>query len=207
MSDFELNIQFRSEDVRLIQQADQKVTLLKEVAGSSGQPVTWVTFNPFEGNTVNWTLDFGLYASNTLIQNGATIDKRSTVDPASSGVLYPFADGTFDNPTGDAGVNNYGIQNHYDTAQQLTFGVAQSVTANGTAFEANPLNAVPVLFNQEAIFTPIEKVTIFLQGKFDNGVILTEVQGGALTVDLTNNPSQAVHYDAAKGKFLAGPLP
>ena len=119
---------------------------------------------PFENNIITWSKEYGVYASFTEILSGASIQKVSAVNPATSGVCYPFETGSFDDPAGDAGKNMYGIDNQ--TAMQLTFGMAQSVKANGSKFDASPLNAVPVLGHQKATFKPIEKLQVFLHAHF-----------------------------------------
>ena len=71
-------------------------------------------------------------------------------------------------------------------------------------FDANPLNAIIIPNGQNAFFTPIEKVKVYLQSQFNNGVIITYIPGNALEVDLTDNPSATIHYDGSQ--FLDGPL-
>jgi hypothetical protein len=84
--------------------------------------------------------------------------------------------------------------------------MAQSVTANGSKFNASPLNAAPVLSHEKAKFTPIEKVQVFLHAQFNNGVIITDITSNVLDVDLTSNPTVIIHYDKAQGKFILGSL-
>jgi hypothetical protein len=201
MANYQLNIQIATQDVQTINAAGQKVAIVKSVGNSSGTPVIWVGFAPFENNQVSWQNQYGVYASSTQVQNGATIFKTSAVNPASANVYYPFVNGTFNPPTTPGGGNNtYGITNSY--SQPFTFGMAQSVTANGNAFEASPLNAVPVLSNQNALFTPIERVKVFLFANFDNGVIISNITSNALEVDLTQIANRTIKYDQASGTFL-----
>lgn len=200
MSSYELIVQIDSADVKEINAAKQVVTIVKEVGGSSGEPVAWVAFSPFENNDVSWEEQYGVYASTSQVENGATITKTSAVNPATSEVSYPFQNGTFGSPIPGGPANSYGIANQY--SQQFTFGMAQSVTANGSKFDASPLNAVPVLSNEDATFTPIEKIKVFLHAHFNNGVIITNITSKALEVDLTNSPKVTIKYDKASGKFV-----
>jgi hypothetical protein len=204
MSKYELTIQLATDDVHQINGVNQKVIIVKEVGGTSGSQVAWVSFSPFETNVVQWEEEYGIYASSIEVQESATIIKTSAVNPATSGVFYPFETGAFGAPTGDAGENNYGIENKY--SQQFTFGMAQSVTANGSKFNASPLNAVQVLSQQKVQFKPIEKVQLFLQGNYNNGVIIASIASKGLEVDLTSNPNVIIHYDKTQGKFILGPL-
>lgn len=204
MSSFDLTIQFAAEDAQAVNAASQQVSIVKKVGGASGSSVVWVAFPPFENNEVTWEEKYGVYSSTTSVQNGATIVKTSAVNPASSGVVYPFELGAFSSPTGALSPNDYGIQNL--SPMGLTFGLAQSVTANGSIFAASPLNAVPVLTQQSSTFTAIEIISVFLHSQFNNGVVISDILGPALEVDLTNSPTQTIHYDAKTGAFITGPL-
>ncbi len=204
MAAYNLTIQLSNEDVHTINAAQQKIVIVKQVGGSSGSPVAWVTFSPFENNLVSWEEKYGVYASTTQVQAGATIQKTSAVNPAKPELFYPFETGSFGFPTGNAGRNNYGVENEY--SQQFTFGMAQSVTANGSKYDAAPLNAVPVLSNEQATFTPIEIVSVFLHAQFNNGVIISNITSKALDVDLTSEPSVTIHYSSSQGEFIMGAL-
>ncbi len=203
MSNYELIIKIEPEDVEQIQQAGQEVGIVKKVInGSSGESVIWVSFKPFEYNEVKWETQYGIYASTTEIKNGATIFKSSAENPVKTDFYYPFEYGRFKSPTRNIGDRNqYGIENNY--SEKLTFGMAQSVTANGNKFEARPLNAVTVLRQETAVFTPIEIVKVFLHGEFDNGVIISEVKSNALEVNLTKNPIRTIAFNSATSSFVA----
>lgn len=204
MSNYTLNIQISTEDVHLLNAAGQQVAIVKEVGGASGTPVSWVAFSPFENNIVAWEEQYGLYASNTPVRDGEKILKMCDIYPATPGVYYPFENGYFGPPEGQVPGNSYGVENKSN--QQFTFGFAQSVTANGMSFNANPLNAVPVPPQSKAVFTPIEKVKVFLHARFDSGVVISYIPGPALEVDFTYAPDQIIHYDHSEGRFLMGPL-
>lgn len=201
MSSYNLTIQIPSDVVGNLHAAGQKVAIVKEVGNSSGTQVIWVCFLPFENNQVSWESEYGVYASNTLVQEGATINKISAVDPASAGLFYPFVNDIFGSPiTPGPGNNNYGIVN--ESSQEFTFGMAQSVSANGNPFSASPLNAVSVRSNQKVFFTPTEIVKVFFSGNFNEGQIIRNIPGEALTVDLTNNPNPTIKFDWASGTFI-----
>lgn len=205
MSSYKLTIQFKTKDVHIINESKQQITLVKEVHGSNGSPVSWVTFSPFENNVITWEEEYGIYVSITEIKAGANIIKTSAVNPATSGVCYPFDTGAFKSPeTGKHKENSYNIKN--ETSKKYTFGMAQSVIANGKKFDANPLNAVPVLSHEPAEFTPIEKLQVFLHAEFDNGVIITHIDSKALSLDLTDKSTAIIHYDQVSGQFLEGSL-
>jgi hypothetical protein len=209
MASYKLTIRLKTEDVHTINRVNQKIIIVKEVGvdsdtNSNGSKVSWISFSPFENNEITWETEYGIYSSTIQIEAGAKILKTSSVNPASSGLIYPFETGAFDSPSGDAGSNNYGIENKYH--EDFTFGMAQSAIVNGNKFDAAPLNAVTVLSQEQAIFTPIEKVSVFLNGKFNNGVIIASVSNKALDLDLTSTPSVVIHYDKEQGKFVNGDL-
>ena len=205
MASFELTVQFAANDVQQVNAAEQQVTIVKEVGGNAGSSVVWIALSPFENNQIDWEEEYGLYASTTSVQNGATITKSAAVNPASSGVIYPFESGAFSSPQGSlSSPNDYGVKNLSPSG--LTFGLAQSVTVNSDPFEANPLNAVTVLTQQQATFTAIEKLSVFLHSQFNNGVVISDILGPPLQVDFTHDPIQTIHYDPTQGKFVLGPL-
>ncbi len=201
MAHYELIIQFDTSDAREINQHQHKVAIVKEVEGSQkGTDVIWVAFSPFELNEVKWDVDYGIYVSENEVQNGVSIYKCSTVNPAKPELLYPCEWGTFGAPISKLeGENTYGIRNQY--AKNLTFGLAQSVTANGDKYTANPLNAVSVLSKEKVIFTPYEKLKVFLHAEFDNGVVISDITSDALSVDLTKNSIQTIKYNKQMGTF------
>ncbi len=201
MAHYELTIQFDDSDVREINQNQHKVAIVKEVEGSQkGKDVIWVAFSPFEFNEVKWDVDYGIYVSENEVQNGASIYKCSTVNPAKAELLYPCEWGTFGTPNSKLEEENtYGIKNQY--SKKLTFGLAQSVTANGNKYTANPLNAVSVLSQETVIFTPYQKLKVFLHAEFDNGVVISDITSDALSVDLTKNSIQRIKYNKQMGTF------
>jgi hypothetical protein len=201
MSSYSLTIQFTGQDAQAINSANQQVVLVKSVSGTNGTPVAWVTFSPFENNVITWDDNYGVYASTTSVEGGALIVKSSTVNPATMNEIYPFESGAFDNPI-QGTVNTYGIKNLSPVT--YTFGLAQSVTANSNSFDANPMNAAPVLPQETATFTPIETVQVFLGAQISNGAVITNITSGALTVELSNNPQAIIHYSA--GQFVQGGL-
>jgi hypothetical protein len=200
MSTYKLTINLETQDVKDINVAQQRITMVKKVGGSSGSKVAWVSFNPFEHNEVTWDAKYGIYASSTTVQNGSEIYKTSAVNPAICELSYPFENGTFSAPVSGDTPNAYGIKNQY--SQQFTFGLAQSVTANGCKFDASPLNAVPVLSMQTSTFTPIEKIEVFLHSNFNNGVVISDITSKALELDFTNDQNITIRYDKTVGQFV-----
>jgi len=200
MSNYNLKINLLSNDVSEINRAYQKITIMKVVGDSAGMQLVWVSFSPFEHNEVRWESTYGVYASSSTVQGGAQIFRTSVVNPATSGIVYPFEDGTFSSPTSGGLSNAYSISNK--TNSKFTFGLAQSVTVNGDKFHANALNAVTVLTDQDASFKPIEKIHVFLHANFNDGMVISDITSPALLIDFTNEPSNCIRYDAQSGQFV-----
>jgi len=203
MSSYQLTVQFLPRDAKKITDQKQKVTLVKRVHGG-GAKVSWVTFEPFTDNIIEWKTEYGLYSSTQEVVNGTKIEQNSDQNPAESGVYYPFEDNVFGAATGNAGKNNYGISNH--DGVDLTFGMAQAVNVRGQKQPATPLSATTVFQAEKGTFTPIEEVKVFLQGDYNNGVIITRIDSPSLTVDLTKRSTQTIHYNGRKGRFETGPI-
>lgn len=208
MSSYELDIQFTAEDTHTFNLSGQRLTLVKEVGGMPGTKVAWLAISPFQYNLITWEDQYGLYASTTEAADGATIYKVSDLEPASTGVIYPFKDGGFGlSNKENNGSTSYGVENA--SREHLIFGLAQSVTANGKYSGTNPLNALKVINNGTGKFTALEKIHIFLHREYKNGAIISEINSKALVVDLANTLDHTVtiHYDTNSGQFLIGPLP
>lgn len=200
MSKYKLNINILSTNVREINMAMQKITLVKSVGKGAGTPVAWVTFSPFETNIITWETEYGVYASSTTVQNGAQIQRTSLVGTAVTGTLNPFEEGTFRSPISGGKANAYSIVNKF--GKQFTFGLTQTVHVNGEQFAGSPLNAVTALNQQTAIFEPVEKVAIFLEAQFNNGVVISDILSNGLTLDFTHTPELTIRYDESVGQFI-----
>jgi hypothetical protein len=204
MNQYELQINFSEEALKAIYAAGEKLIITKEVNGTKGSSVCWVTTLPFLKNTIRWTEEYMLYASREEAMNGATIEKISDVD-AISDLIYDFDNGIFDNAhTSPAvGKNEYGISNQMDAYSYLTFGLAQSVKVNGAAAEGRPINAVTLPYNHTATFSPIERVKVFLANNIDDGMVITKEFSNTIDIAYSGTEvSKTITYDHTKGLFI-----
>jgi hypothetical protein len=78
--DFKLNPTIEDTDLRTITASGLKVTIAKPV-GDGGPNAAWLVFDPFMGNTVEWSEEYGLYASTSHIDQGAIITSISDKPP------------------------------------------------------------------------------------------------------------------------------
>ncbi|MGN0161359.1 MAG: hypothetical protein ACI4AQ_08235 [Lachnospiraceae bacterium] len=204
MSNYELSIKFSEEALKAIYAAGERLIVTKEVSGSKGSSVCWVSTLPFMNNTIKWSEEYMLYASREEAMNGATIEKLSDVD-AIAELVYDFKAGTFDNArtSGGVGKNEYGVSNQMDQYDVLTFGLAQKVDVNGTQEEGRPINAVTLPFNHTASFSPIERVRVFLAVNVNNGMVITREFSNSIDVTYTGTEvSKTIAYDDTKGMFI-----
>lgn len=204
MSNYELEIKFTNEALKAIYAAGEKLILTKEVAGSKGKSVCWVSTLPFLCNSIKWSEEYMLYASREEAMNGATIEKLSDVD-AISELIYDFDNGIFDNAhtSSAVGKNEYGLSNQMDQYPYLTFGLAQKVTVNGAATEGRPINAVTLPFNHTASFSPIEKVRVFLANDLNNGMVITKEFSNSIDITYSGTDvKKTITYDTSKGMFV-----
>lgn len=210
MTTYGLNIRIDDQSLKKIYDANQSVTLVKQVGSSAGRGsnVAWVTFKPFEDNSVVWIENYHIYGTNMVLKDGTKIVLTShTASPVQAGWTYRFAQGQFTDTAGKGG--SFQVDNQQD--DNISFGLAQTATVNNMKVFA-PLNAVPVHKNQTASFTPIETVSIYVSSYQDNGVVITSVAGNALSVELTSQePTAAIGFNPQNNTFFISgknpPLP
>jgi hypothetical protein len=201
---FTLNISLPSAAVSTINGAGQKVTLAQEVTAiaetgsavpKSDQvtgdqtPVAWLTFSPFENNTVGWSGALQFYATTTPLDPGAVLAINSRTAEQNGiqlGSGYTFANGVFTPATGVPGA--YVVENQQ--ADSFSFGLLAAATLNGTS-ATGPLDALPMLSNQDGFFYPPAAVYIFLSSASQNGTVLPVIPSGALELDLTSGSLDA----------------
>lgn len=74
MNKYNLNVHFSEEELKVIAKAYQKVVLVKHSGGDTDSSVAWVSFKPFQHDTVDWETHFAIYASNTEVCNSVNND-------------------------------------------------------------------------------------------------------------------------------------
>ena len=191
MPNYTLNIAFDQAGLQALSQAGQSVTIAKQSAG--GLQTAWITFQPQLTNIVTWTEQYSVYASTTNAQAGAQIITSSQAT-AIAGSSYNLNTAGYFDPgvSGAVGPNNVAM---------VTGGLVQGATVNGSALSA-PICAVGILFNQQAIFTPIETIQIYTSSYSNNGIVISQVAGNALTVTYTTNSTASVAYNDQNNQFI-----
>ncbi|EGG17207.1 hypothetical protein DFA_08194 [Cavenderia fasciculata] len=187
-----------------LKSADEKVCIVKSVNNKVSN-VVWISFKPFLNNSVEWNEGtYGLYASGSQIQGGATISRLSTIPSVSKGHQYPFNDSGFFDQANEVAAKGYSIVNHYEEA--LTFGLTQTATVNGKLVDSE-LNATTVLRNQSVDYTPIVTLSVYVSSVQNNGSIISNVSGEALTLTYSSDPEKSVYFDDITNSFVEGIRP
>lgn len=204
MPKYKLDIRIKEDDLRAIAKAHQRVVLVKHTAGDKDSSVAWVSFEPWQLNTVYWENTYAIYVSNSKVQSKATINKLSD-KVATSGIQYDFANGTFGNPKQadiDIQPNTYYVKHNAENYPALTFGLAQSVVVNGEVKANNPINAVYIPYGQMVSMTPLEKIDVYLLNDITESTVITHVQSLALPVVYgEGKESYTVTYNGKTGQF------
>jgi hypothetical protein len=202
MAKYNLKMLIDNTTVKNFNHLNQKVVIVKEAEGSSVD-VAWVTFPPFEINSVSWEETYGVYASCSSIEGTAKIAKSSYAE-ASEKQSYEFAEGIFQPPVPDSSLGNstYEVKNSMTDTDMLTFGLAQNVVANGVNYEGNPINAVQVMSNESATFKPHERIRIFMQADLDDGMVISRIKSQALELDFADKTEITIKYAPSVGGFV-----
>jgi hypothetical protein len=197
---YQINIRISPSGLQQIYAAGQSVSLARTPSTApNGFPIVWLTFQPFELNQVIWNEDYSIYATGTPLTPGSVITMNSQTEGAAQpGWSYLFRNGIFEGQRG-AG-SSYSTSNQMNSTNPLAFGLAQAANVNGVNVLA-PVNGVPLPVHEEAKFTPVETVSIFLSSA-GNGTIINSLPNNVLTIHLTaENPIANVTYDDSTDSF------
>jgi len=197
---YQINISIDDAGLQSIYAANQYVTLVKSIVSNPlpNLPIAWLAFQPLEGNQVVWIENYYLYATTSVLQSGATITMTSqTGSAAQLGWIYTFQQGIFTGAQGSGSTFNVS-----DEMQgSFSFGLAQAATVNNVSTIA-PLNAVPVLYNEQASFTPQETISVFLSSYSNNGTVISQVASNALVVTLSSqSPTANLGFNDSTNTF------
>jgi hypothetical protein len=202
MPTYSLQIHFTKEQLEVFYAAGAWVVIGKPLKGDAPS-LAWVTFPPFEWNSVEWEEQYGIYASLAIASGDDGVAQQQQCKsefPASAGRLYPLRpEGCFGPPTAEAGLDpdSYYAANSFVGAPTMTFGLFQDAKVNGQKRSANPLSAelIPTAFQARMI--PGTTLYLWMQS-----------EGGQVTSPQTRVPfeesttSMALVYDSSSGTFV-----
>ncbi|BAW79795.1 hypothetical conserved protein [Candidatus Nitrosoglobus terrae] len=215
MPDYSLQLLIDEKDLPVIKGAGQYITLAKPV-NSNSPNVIWLSVDPFSSTEVSWQEQYGIYASTTAVQQGATITKLSeTGIPAQDGAYYTLsASAVFTGPYFNESVpaGTWAAQNSvpYSQYQSLTFGLSQSALVNQKPINRKPLSAASVLANQSIEMTPFTNIYVWLQAVFSSETIISRIIGkytiarfgnGVNNITLKYEPNLGVFVPYTNGQF------
>jgi len=212
MADYTLTLNIDPVDLAIIRGAQQRLTLAKPV-GSGDPNVVWLSIDPFQSTTVEWTEDYWIYASTTAISEGASISKLSEVTPgpALDAGYYPFTSAAVFNdiqksneiPRGTYAANN---EMPYSQYPALTFGLSQSALVNKKKADRKPISAQTALATQQAAMTPFTNIHIWLQSQFASETIITKITGKSTVAKFGGGISEiTLKYAPERGIFVPEP--
>lgn len=210
MSDYTLDLTIDDDSLAILRGSQLKITLAKPVSESAPN-VTWVVFDPWAANKVEWTEEFGIYAApETAYQNGATITRLSDKFTVEDAAYYTFdSSTTFKGPntgTEAPGIGQYKVYNEMPNTlyPKLTFGLEQKASVNGGKIDPAPINAALVPAALNATFTPLTTVYVWLQAQYTSGTVITSINGDSTAVTFGGSvTTQALVYDPKTGRFIA----
>jgi hypothetical protein len=207
--DYTLNLTIKESDLRTIKTAGLKITVAKPVGGSKPN-VAWLTIDPFEAVSIQWSEEYGLYASTTQkLDTGTVISKFSELPPPQlDGKSYLFGvndSNVFDRNDAEScpqGSFHIGNQTSAGAYPLLTFGLTQKAIIQGTAIRPTCLNAAPVMAKMDVLFTPLTMVYVWLQNSYTSGTIITDITSKSTRVEFgAGTTEQGLIFDPSKGQF------
>lgn len=205
MPTYELDLTFDQAGLDALSASGQKVTIVKQSSGA--KQTAWITFTPQLANSVTWTEQYSVYSSTTNAQAGAKIITSSEADAIGGSSYTLNTSGYFDpGVSGKVGPTQYQVINGdpdlmIGTTAMVTGGLVQGASVNGTTV-SSPMCAAGILFNQTAVFTPIETILVYTSSYSDNGIVISSVSGNALTVTYTTNTKAGIKYNDQNNQFI-----
>lgn len=177
---YDLKLLIDPRDLDIIRSSQERVTLAKPVNGQHSPVVAWLVFDPLSVNDIAWTETYGVYASNSALQQGATVATLSEISsPAEDGAQYAVASsGVLTGPSGGRGVQpgSYGIVNEASNFPgPMSVGLTQSAVVNQKPFDNAPVSAAAAPANQFVSMTPSLTVFVWLQPSYPSGTIINEL--------------------------------
>jgi hypothetical protein len=206
--EYTLNLIIDDADLRTIKTAGLNITVAKPVGGT--QPnVAWLVIDPFPANKIQWSEEYGLYASTTQrLDPGTVISKFSELPPPQlDGKSYLF--GVNDTAVFEKGIDpcpegsfHIGNQMSAESYPLLMFGLTQKAIVQGRTINPSYLNAALVMAKMDVTFTPLTQVYVWLQNSYTSGTIITSITSKATEVEFgAGTTEQTLVFDPSKGQF------
>jgi hypothetical protein len=204
---FNLKTAFTEADLQRFLASGSNVVVAKPNAGGSPN-VAWVVYRPLLDNTMTWEEQYGIYASNADIVNGATLTQMSQSEfPAIDAMMYPLTPaGYFGPPSPFGKTGSYYTQNGYNNLADkgyLTMGLYQNANVNGSKVTASAVSAAPVIYQSTAEMTPFTTIYLWIQSNVKSNTVVTTVTSPQTIVTFGGSVTTvSLRYDASSGKFV-----
>jgi hypothetical protein len=200
MPAYSLNLNIDQSDLQNLMASGSKVVIGKQIGARN---VAWIVFSPLSVNSVTWVEEYGIYASNTPLHDGATIVQMSNL-PASPGTKYVLsASGTLTAQGAGAPAGSYSVSNqNYTTGSSVTCGLSQNANVNGSQLNGNAASAAAVLLQTTTVISPSPSVVVWVQAGIQSSTVVTSVQAPQTQVSFAGGVTQAsLAYDGNSGTF------
>lgn len=207
MPTYVLQTSFTKEDLDRFHASGSNVVVAKPNGGGAPN-VAWVVYRALQENTMTWEEQYGIYASNSDIVNGATLTQMSRTEfPAVEAMNYPLNPAGFFGPPESGGAQgSYFATNGYNNLPKglLTMGLYQNATVNGTPVSASAVSAAPVLYNSTMQVTPFTTLYLWTQSQVMSNSVVTNVTSPQTMVTFGGSVrSLSLRYDAESGTFVS----
>ncbi|MBL4705322.1 MAG: hypothetical protein JKY54_12430 [Flavobacteriales bacterium] len=199
---YNLRISISQKDLKQLHASGTKIAIGKS-NGTAPPNVVWQSFKPLSNNSISWNEEYGIYTSDTPIQNGATIRKISdTGREVQEGELYTADEhGSIVGPSSNGLQKAYHIQNN-SKIQDLTVGLTQNAHVNGVQISANVVSAVSDSISSVAVLSHDTSVYIWLDSLANPNTIVSNIPVSVTKLSFPQGTSSlAVIYNSATGKF------
>jgi hypothetical protein len=207
-----LMLEIHPADLARIRAAQLRIIVAR--SAPAAQPnVVWESLEPFPLRTLTWRKAVhGLYAATADVIPGARVIPVALQSEAQAGYYYSFtSSAVFQGPYWDSQVapDAYGVTNAmpYSSYPQLTFGLSQVATINGTPASEKPVTASPVLSGYLAVFPPVPMVYVWLESGVVSSTVIARVGPGAVALDYSEGDTKQLIYDPDLGRFVVKPGP
>ncbi|WP_438018264.1 hypothetical protein WMF18_03920 [Sorangium sp. So ce315] len=209
MPNFELNTTFTQDDLSRLYASGSNVIVAKPNVGGTPN-VAWIVYRPLIDNQMTWEENYGIYASNIDIYNGAQLTQMSKTEfPARDGKIYTFGAAGFFGPPSPGGTKgSYTAVNQYDNLPKgyLTFGLFQDATVDGTLMRGSAVSAAAVIYNSTATMKPDTTIYLWIQSQVKSNSVVTNVTSPMTEVVFGGSVTTvSLVYDASSGQFMTAP--
>lgn len=210
MPRYTLNTTFSQSSLDTLHATGSNVVVAKPSSSGGTPNVAWVVYYPLQANTMTWEEQYGIYASTSSIQNGATLYQMSqTSFPAGEGKVYVLEPaGYFGGPQSGGSAGSYTAVNQFNNLAPagpgyLTFGLFQNATVNGSAMNGNAVSAAGVPYQNTAVMTPYTTVYIWTQAQVKSNTVVTLVTSVMTEVTFGGSVTEvSLQYDPTTGGFV-----